>query len=151
METKEMTTTVLNDLVQINNDRIVGYERAMKELKDEDAELKVVFTGMIGDSHQYKMELANEISVLGEDVDTGTTNSGKIYRVWMDVKASFTGHDRKSILSSCEFGEDAAQKAYKMALEDEDLPFNIRSLISEQKQSLKASHDRIKSLRDSQA
>jgi uncharacterized protein (TIGR02284 family) len=151
METKEMTTTVLNDLVQINNDRIVGYERAIKELRDEDADLKVLFTGMIGDSHQYKMELAKEISALGEEVDTGTTNSGKIYRLWMDVKSAFTGNDRKTVLANCEFGEDAAQKAYQMALEDEDLPFKIRALISEQKQSLKAAHDRIKSLRDSEA
>ena len=57
METREMTTTVLNDLIQINNDRIVGYERAMKELKDEDADLKVLFTTMIGESHQYKWRL----------------------------------------------------------------------------------------------
>jgi len=151
METKEMTTPVLNDLVHINNDRIVGYERAMKELKDEDAELKVLFTGMIGDSHQFKMELATEIVAAGEEVDTGTTNSGKIYRVWMDVRAAFTGHDRKAILASCEFGEDAAQKAYQMALDDEDLPLNTRSLISAQKQSLKNSHDKIKFLRDAEA
>ncbi len=150
METKEMSTMVLNDLVEINNDRIVGYERAMKELKEEDADLKLVFTNMIADSHQYKMELATEISAFGEEVETGTTNSGKIYRAWMDLKATFTGHDRHSILASCEFGEDAAQKAYKMALSDEDLPANLRTLISTQKDSLRLSHDRIKAMRDSQ-
>ena len=115
METKE-TTTILNDLIQINNDRIEGYERAIKELKDEDHDLKALFAQMIGESHQYKLTLASEVAASGEDIDTGTTNSGKIYRVWMDVKAAFTGHDRKSILENCEFGEDAAQKAYKMAL-----------------------------------
>lgn len=151
METKEMTSEVLNDLVQINNDRIVGYERAIKELKDEDADLKVLFAAMVGDSHQFKMELTAEISAAGEEIDTGTTNTGKIYRVWMDVKAAFTGHDRKAILASCEFGEDAAQKAYQMALDDQDLSFNIRFLISVQKQSLKNSHDKIKSLRDAEA
>jgi uncharacterized protein (TIGR02284 family) len=149
METKEMTTTVLNDLVQINNDRIVGYETAVKELKDEDADLKVLFTGFIGDSHQFKMELAKEIAAAGQEVDKGTTYSGKIYRVWMDVKAVFSGNDRKTVLSNCEFGEDAAQKAYQMALEDEDLPFTIRSLISDQKQKLRMAHDKVKSLRDS--
>lgn len=151
METKEMTSEVLNDLVQINNDRIVGYERAIKELKDEDADLKVLFAAMVGDSHQFKMELTAEISAAGEEIDTGTTNTGKIYRVWMDVKAAFTGYDRKAILASCEFGEDAAQKAYQMALDDQDLSFNIRFLISVQKQSLKNSHDKIKSLRDAEA
>jgi uncharacterized protein (TIGR02284 family) len=149
METKE-TTTILNDLIQINNDRIEGYERAIKELKDEDHDLKALFVQMIGESHQYKLTLASEVAASGEDIDTGTTNSGKIYRVWMDVKAAFTGHDRKSILENCEFGEDAAQKAYKVALEDDDVPAFINSIIADQKESLKLSHDRIKELRDSE-
>jgi uncharacterized protein (TIGR02284 family) len=150
METIAMTTEILNDLVQINNDRIVGYERAIKELKDEDADLKVLFADMIRESHRYKMALATELSVLGADIESDTTTSGKIYRAWMDVKAAFTGHDRKAILASCEFGEDAAQKAYETAINEEDLPSHIMTLISEQKQSLRLSHDQIKALRDQQ-
>jgi len=69
----------------------------------------------------------------------------------MDVKALFAGHDRQTVLNNCEFGEDAAQNAYKMALEEEDLPSNIRELIADQKASLRVSHDEIKRLRDSQA
>ncbi len=141
---------VLNDLVQINNDRIVGYEKALKELKEGDSDLKVLFAGFIAESHTNKLALASEITALGEDVDSGTTNSGKIYRAWMDVKALFSGHDRKTVLENCEFGEDAAQKAYKMALEDDSLPAYIRQLITEQKALLKESHDKVKSLRDMQ-
>ncbi|WP_207532486.1 PA2169 family four-helix-bundle protein [Desertivirga arenae] len=148
--THDMTTTILNDLVEINNDRIVGYQKAIEELKDSDSDLKVLFTGMIAESQTYKMALASEISALGDKVDTGTTNSGKIYRAWMDVKALFTGRDRKTVLENCEFGEDAAQKAYKMALESESLPSDIREMISTQKAALRQSHDKIKSLRDMQ-
>lgn len=150
METKEVTS-VLNDLVLINNDRIKGYQRAGAELKDEDADLKTLFTKMIAESHTYKMALATEVAASGEDIEQGTTNSGKIYRGWMDVKAAFTGHDRKSILASCEFGEDAAQAAYKTAMAEDDLPSHVYNLISGQKASLKASHDEIRALRDSQA
>ncbi len=151
MSTTTVTTEVLNDLVQINNDRIAGYEKGRTELKDEDADLKALFLDMISESQKYKMALGTEIAALGDDIDTGTTNSGKIYRAWMDVKALFTGHDRKTVLNNCEFGEDAAQNAYKMALEVEDLPANIRTLISDQKASLRTSHDEIKRLRDAQA
>ena len=149
METTTVTAEVLNDLLQINNDRIVGYERAIKELKDEDSDLKEVFRTMMKESQTFKMELVTEISAAGSDTETGTTNSGKIYRAWMDVKAAFTGHDRKSILSSCEYGEDAAQKAYKAALTEEHVPEYLHTLILEQQQKLKHSHDRIKALRDS--
>lgn len=148
MESIAITAEVLNDLVQINNDRVQGYERAIKELKEGNSDLKVLFADMIRESHRHKLALATELSVMGADTDSGTTTSGKIYRTWMDVKALFTGHDRKSILESCEFGEDAAQKAYKTALEDETLPAFLRTLIQDQKQSLKLSHDQIKVLRD---
>lgn len=150
METRTISAEVLNDLIQINNDRIAGYERAMKELRPEDSDLKSLFTRMIGESHRYKMALVTEVQALGEEAEEGTTNSGKIYRAWMDVKAVFTGHDRETVLSNCEFGEDAAQKAYKMALE-EDISSDIRNLISDQKAALRQSHDEIKRLRDSQS
>jgi len=69
----------------------------------------------------------------------------------LDVKAVFGGHDRHAILSNCEAGEDAAQRAYKTALENEALPAFIRDLLSQQQQTLKESHDEIKSLRDQYA
>jgi len=149
METKEATLDILNDLVQINNDRITGYERAIKEATDDSADLKTLFTKFISDSHHNKMELGTEIQALGEDMDNDTTTSGKIYRAWMDVKAVFTGNDRKAILASCERGEDAAQSAYKEALADEELPAFLRETITRQKLTLRAAHDEIKALRDS--
>ncbi|MEJ7778738.1 MAG: PA2169 family four-helix-bundle protein [Daejeonella sp.] len=149
MESKEQTG-VLNDLILINNDRIEGYQRAKEELKDGNEDLKSLFTDMIAESHTLKMQLATEVAASGEDIEQGTTNSGKIYRVWMDVKAAFTGHDRKAVLANCEFGEDAAQKAYDMAIKEDGLPGHILSLISQQKTTLRASHDKIKALRDAQ-
>jgi uncharacterized protein (TIGR02284 family) len=148
METKAETVDILNDLVQINNDRIMGYERAMKESANDSADLKPLFTRLISESHRNKMELGAEIQALGEDMDNDTTASGRIYRAWMDVKAVFTGHDRKSILASCERGEDAAQSAYKDALNDEELPAFLWETINRQKLTLKAAHDEIKALRD---
>src|SRR5688572_2985559 len=106
----EQLAETLNDLVRINNDRIEGYERASRETKDSDVDLQATFHKMAEESHRYKRELEERIFALGEEPATNTTVSGKIYRVWMDVKNTFTGADRESILASCEFGEDAAQK-----------------------------------------
>lgn len=150
METIENNVEILNDLIEINNDRIEGYQRAIDEAKDEDSDLKSIFQNMVQESRQYKQQLTSEISRLGGEADTGTTASGKIYRAWMDVKATFTGHDRKAVLENCEFGEDAAQKAYRDALSSEDLSGDARQLISQQQQTLKNSHDKIKMLRDQQ-
>lgn len=150
MATNEKLAEVLNDLIEINNDRITGYEKAADETKDTDVDLQAIFHKMADESRKYKSELTQAVSNLGGDPETSaTTNSGKIYRIWMDVKATFTGHNRHAILENCEFGEDAAQKAYKMALEsDAEMDADTRQLITSQQSTLKASHDIIKKYRD---
>ena len=147
--TNEKLVEVLNDLIRINNDRITGYEKAAEEARDVDVDLRATFTKMAEESRQYAAELTQQVVSLNGEPATGTTNSGKIYRVWMDVKATFSGTSRQAILENCEFGEDAAQKAYDSALKsDAEMNADIRQLITTQKSSLKTSHDVIKKYRD---
>lgn len=148
MEDNKKVIEVLNDLIQINNDRVTGYERALKELKDENSDLRVLFEGYIDQSRNIRNQLGTEVQTLHGKMDDGTTASGKIYRAWMDVKAAFTGKDRQTVLENCEFGEDAAQKAYKSALNTEGLPAYLSQLISKQQEELKKAHDEVKALRD---
>jgi uncharacterized protein (TIGR02284 family) len=149
MENTQATIETLNDLVQLHNDRIEGYQRAIGDLKEEDSDLKYVFTNLIGESHQFKLEIATEIAAVGKDIETGTTASGKIYRAWMDLKNAFTGHSKKSVLEECEFGEDAIKKAYETAIAEENLPAFIKDILSKHLPILQAAHDKIKELRDS--
>jgi len=151
MEKSKEVVEVLNDLVMINNDRITGYERAIKELKQDDSDLKTLFDEMIIESQKIKSDLAHEIQVLHGDVEQGSTEMGKIYRAWMDVKAVFTGESRHSILANCEAGEDAAQKAYKNALETDRLPAFLKELLTSQQSKLRESHDEIRDLRNQYA
>jgi uncharacterized protein (TIGR02284 family) len=151
MEKSKEIVEVLNDLIMINTDRINGYQRAIKELKKEDEDLKLLFDNMIIESQQIKSDLAHEVQVLHGDVEKGSTEMGKIYRAWMDVKAVFSGENRHSILSNCEAGEDAAQKAYKKALETDRLPAFLRELLIQQQSTLKESHDGIRDLRNQYA
>ncbi|HEY8388355.1 MAG TPA: PA2169 family four-helix-bundle protein [Parasegetibacter sp.] len=149
MEKNEKLLEVLNDLIRINNDRVSGYQKAIDEAKDIDIDLKAIFSRMQEESLGYASELSNEVLRLGGEPATGTTASGKIYRAWMDVKNVFTGKDRQALLNSCEFGEDAAQKAYDSALSsDAEMPTEIRQLIADQKSSLLTSHNLIKKYRD---
>ena len=149
MTTTTEITEVLNDLIKINYDRIEGYRRAAEESKQYDIDLHAVFQGMADESRLNVSALTEHVRELGGEAESGTTNMGKIYRVWMDVKATFTGKDRTSIIASCEFGEDAAQKAYEEALgTDADMDTETRQLIVSQKETLKKSHDIIKAMRD---
>jgi uncharacterized protein (TIGR02284 family) len=148
METlnKEITDTI-NSLIKINNDRLEGYDVASKETKE--ADLKVLFSDMRSTSRKIKDELVSLVNKYNGEVEQGTTNSGKLYRVWMDIKVALTEKDRKAILSSCEFGEDVALQTYDSVLKDKDLPSDIRSIVEKQRALLKGDHDRIKALRDS--
>ena len=150
MATLKNQTRLLNDLILINNDRVVGYQKAMEELKKEDADLKLLFQEKVNQSNKFKAELTDKVIETGYEVVTGTTNAGKIYRVWMDVKVFFGGSERKVVLDNCEDGEDAALAAYNDALTTEGLNPEVRSLISNHLAALKISHDRIKALRDAE-
>lgn len=143
------TVEVLNDLIKINNDRVAGYQNAIDNTPGIDVDLKAIFRNMANESLKYSNDLKSEVIRLGGEPATGTTLSGKIYRAWDDVKASFSGNDRQSVLNSCEYGEDAAQKAYTAALaSDAELPADVRKLITDQQTALRKSHDLIKNYRD---
>jgi len=101
---------------------------------------------MAAQSRQFVKELQPYL----DEPEEGTTVKGKIYRTWMGVKATFTTNDRKAALESCEYGEDAALRAYSTALEDYELSGDVRSLLEKQMRTLTDAHDKIRSLRDSE-
>ena len=145
----EKTIEVLNTLITINNDRIEGYETAAKETEEQD--LKTLFAQFSSTSQRCKTELVAEVNKLGGTAAEGTLISGKFFRVWMDVKAALTGKDRGAILSSCEFGEDAAKDTYVKALEDEleNLNSNQQIMIKSQLALLVADYDKVISMKNS--
>jgi len=151
METIEKSVEVLNDLIEINNDRSEGFGKAAQDLDPTDMDLQGIFLNCSLESKQFAQQLRDEINQLGGHADMDdTSSSGALHRAWIDVKATFTGHDRKGILAECERGEDAIKKAYRDALSPEnDLSAEVIPLLLRQQQSIQASHDRIKSLRDS--
>ncbi|MBK0378033.1 ferritin-like domain-containing protein [Mucilaginibacter segetis] len=151
METIEKSIEVLNDLIEINNDRIAGFNKAAKDLGEGDADLKAVFEKFANDSRENAKELSIAINRSGGDAETGVSASGTLHRAWLDVKATFTGADRKSILEECERGEDAIKKAYRDALSpDNGLSPYYSQLVVKQQQMINEGHDKIKMLRDSQ-
>ncbi len=148
MENSKNEIQALNSLIEINNDRIQGYQTAEEETEHTD--LKSLFGSNRSQSQLFKSELSNTVRKLGGEPTEGTTVSGKAYRAWMDVKAALTGKDRTVILSSCEFGEDAALSTYNSVLEGSDLSAQSRAIVQKQHAELQRAHDQMKKLRDQQ-
>lgn len=144
----EKKIEVFNSLIVINNDRIEGYKTAEAEAKETD--LKMLFSDLMETSVQNRKELVAEVQRLDGTPDEGTRTTGKFFRVWMDVKAAFSGNDRKVILDSCEYGEDVILETYKKAL-TEDFESNIsieKDILNKHYNLLKLDHDKVKNLRD---
>jgi uncharacterized protein (TIGR02284 family) len=137
----------LNDLVKINNDRIQGYEKAVED--NEDAGLDDLFRHYIIQSQNFRSQLAEHIvriDGLAVSDATSTDVSSKIHRAWIDIKAAVTGKDKDTILSSVEFGENAAVEAYEDAIEKDHIPAYIKEDLTKQLSELKAAQEKIKAL-----
>nr|WP_295928508.1 PA2169 family four-helix-bundle protein [uncultured Dyadobacter sp.] len=143
------TIETLNDLILINNDRIAGYEKAEAETNELESDLRVLFHKLADESRGHAAELKTLVSALGGEPATGTMLSGKLYRVWMDIRATFTSDNRKAVLENAEAGEDAAKTAYEEALQT-SLPADIRQVIEQQQVHIRSAHDTIRQERDRQ-
>ena len=144
----QQTIDALNKLVQINNERVEGYNTAMKETDEPD--LKKMFTLFSETSEKNTIDLAKEIRRIGGTPTGETKLSGTFFRVWMDVKAALTGKNRMLILNSCEQGEDKALETYTTILDEcsVNLSQNQQTMIKTQLGLLKADHNSVKVMRD---
>ena len=150
METTEKTIDLLNDLIEINNDRVKGFEKAANDLQENDGDLRPVFEKYAEQSRGYASALRSLVSQSGAESEDGSGIGGAIHRAWIDVKTTFSGHDRKSILAECERGEDAINKSYESALEpDNELGTGVMSVLNDQYTGITQGHNEIKALRDS--
>ncbi|MGV3557089.1 ferritin-like domain-containing protein [Larkinella arboricola] len=147
MISNEEIVDSLNELVKINNDRIRGYEKAVEDTKD--ANLDDIFRHNVIQSQQFRSELADHIvRIDGSAVSNATSTdvSSKIHRAWIDIKAALTGKDEQTVLSSVEFGENAAVEAYEEAIEKDHIPAYIREVLQKQLEQLKIARDRVVAL-----
>jgi len=144
----EKRIDVLNKLIEINNDRVEGYETAAKET--DSADLKSLFATLQATSDKNLSELRSQVTRLGGTPEEGTRVTGKFFRAWMDVKAALSTNERQTVLNSCEFGEDKALETYEEVLENNssELTSEELEMIRSQQANLRADHDRVKALRD---
>ncbi len=137
---------LLNSLVIINRERIMGYETAESETDNE--ELKALFSQCKYISQENKSTLSKEVYKLGGIPDEDVKISGSFHRMWMGVKTAVTGHDRQAILESCDFGEKVAADTYKEVLGNsiDEISNEQRTMLNAQLILLNANHYTIKGL-----
>jgi uncharacterized protein (TIGR02284 family) len=135
----------LKSLINVLQDSQKDFADLGEHLKDET--LKKFFLTESLKRANFRGELENELHRAGvHDVhETGTT-TGAFQRVWGDLKAHLASGDHQ-LLVTAEKNEDTVKAAYSDAL-DRDLPLPLRQLLVEQQADVLASHDLVKSQRD---
>ena len=147
METSS-NNSVLNELIELNNDRVAGFEKALADIDDSNVDLKELFQEYSAQSRRFAQELTALVAETAGNPETGNTIAGTLHRAWIDVKALFGGTDRSSILSEAERGEDAIKKAYHVALTEGGISGLAYETVNDQAKSIQKSHDTVKALRD---
>lgn len=135
----------LNELALFVNDRIEGYKTAAKETKDPENEK--YYQQLVQQSEQFVSEINGFARSAGGDAESSTTLKGKFYRGFMDAKALVTNRNEASILDSNIYGEEWALKAYREALENEDLAGPARQAVERQFKASQQTYEQLKRLK----
>ncbi len=141
----ENVISTLNSLIETSKDGQNGFQEAAESVERSD--LKSLFYECSQQRAQFTGELQSLVRELGGDPEESGSLAAAVHRGWINMKSAVTGRDETAILNECERGEDVAVSAYKKALE-EDLPANVSSTIQNQYNTVKATHDKVRNLRD---
>lgn len=144
----ENSIYALNTLIEINNNRIEGYETASRETEEFD--LKNMFSEFQQSSQKYKAELVKEVQKLGGTPIKETKTNNTFFRIWRYIKAFLNNKDSDDILSICEYDDFVVVQNYNEILNRnlEDLSDELQKMLIVQQAFIKADHDKVKYLND---
>lgn len=144
----EKLIVVLNNLVEVNTERIAMYQSAKKTTEEDD--LIALFTEFEKVSSQFKEELIFEIKKMGGIPVEFYKKKSSIEQLWCTVKANFLEKNREDILNKLEYTEFEILKNYKKSLPENvnNLTAKIRPVLKSQLSLLATHHDKVKQLGD---
>lgn len=144
----EKTVSVLNDLLNITNDRIEGFSKVEDKVWDTHSALRNDYDQMVSQSQVMKTDLIKLINEKGGQADNTTSTAGALHRAWIDVKNTFAGDKDESTLENVVFGEKGAIDAYQDALDSGDLCPESSRVVSDQLHHLKSSYNKFNKLNE---
>jgi uncharacterized protein (TIGR02284 family) len=139
---------VLNNLIEINSERIEVYKTATKVTEEND--LKDLFSEFEKTSKIFKSELTEEVQKMGGIPVIRTKRNNLVLSLWKTMRSRVIGRDREDILNTLEYNEFVAVKSYKDTLSAnfDYLTTEMHVKLKTQQNLLKEHHDRVKKLGD---
>ena len=146
METDKLAE-LLHDLAMINLERAKAYEQASLQNHLFDVELRTTFALLANQSRQNNYMLNVQLEKMLAKASGVRPAPGNLYDQWKNKTGYFTGDNRKSLLTSCESGEEEMLIIYEKALEN-PLKVEAREMLQNQLRGLQSSLSTIKKIID---
>jgi uncharacterized protein (TIGR02284 family) len=146
-ESNEHAVDVLNGLIKTTLDSVGGYRDAAENA--DRSQYKAMFADRAAKREQLARELQQQVRTLGGEPKTEQGMLGKMHNEFVDLKNALTGGDDKAVIDEVERGEDHIKERFEDALDDEDLPPNVRTVVARAYQSVKADHDEVSRIKHS--
>lgn len=139
----------LRSIIEVLHDGHKGFAEIGHHLKDQGA--KDLFLKESLNRQQFAGDIEQELHRHGvADIKEGGTAAGTVLRVWGDLKAHLGGGDH-TLFATAEQAEDEVKRAYKNALDRQDLPVPVRQMLATQQAHIWETHDKVKALRDAKS
>jgi uncharacterized protein (TIGR02284 family) len=135
----------LNTLIETSRDAENGFHAAAEVV--DDPSLKRLFVAYSHQRGEFARELEGQVRRLGGDPQQGGSVAGTLHRAVMNIRAAVSGPDERAVIAEAERGEDAAVRAYEVALRRSALPADVRAVIARQAARVKEAHDRLRDLK----
>ncbi|MFI5118238.1 MAG: PA2169 family four-helix-bundle protein [Terriglobales bacterium] len=145
MANQKYVVDALEDLIAVARDGQNGYRDGAEHAKDPQLRrfmdsVSLARAKFAGDLESYAVRLGKR------DVDRSGSVKDAIQRGWTDLEAGLGGGD-DSILSSMETGDSYAKHRYQKYANDNKLPDDILETIRIQQQTIAATLDRVRAMR----
>ena len=145
----DTTAAVLEDLIETLEDGRKGFEQAADRIEEgDDPAIAIDLRRFAQQRAEFSVELRELAGRHGFEIEEEGSVAGALHRGWLSLKDAVTGDDPKAVLGAAEEGEDHAVSEFEDAL-GKDLPADVRSVVERQAEAVRAAHDRVKALRDS--
>jgi len=141
----DKVTSEIQDLIRLNIDSAEGFTAAADLI--EDKSLASQFREYAAQRSANAEELKATVAYNGEEPAQSGTTSGTLHRWWLELKGKVTSGSSHQVLSEAERGEDSIKQRYERAIK-ECAGSPVSDLLTRQYSGVKATHDRIRDLRE---
>lgn len=110
--------------------------------------LSALFNQKANQRYHFGHEIKDLILEFGEQPTKGGTTTGKLHRLWLDIKAILSTDQEEKILEEIERGDGQALEDYNRFLNENELPQKVRMIISRQRDQIKSTLHNIERLEE---